>query len=233
MRSMVTCCAALSCVVGCSQPSREPPYMGSREYQSREAMTASLFASDQAVVSRESVEQILSSKVVIPKGARLAILRFGHGNAWERWSEELAQLDQSTQKGFTESLRQCKRLADVSFLPLLMTPEKQSIPYLREAAARYQADPLLVYRFASRVYDKYRFLGPRTAKAQCLVEAILLDTRTGTVPWTSTSLQEYVAAKSEKDYGFDETTAKAEVQALGTAMGAIASDLVKFLESIP
>jgi hypothetical protein len=207
--------------------------MNSLEYQNRAVAPPSLFATDEAVLSGASIEQILNSKVVIPRKARLAVLQFGQRQPWAWRSEDLAQMSQDLEKGTVEKLQSCGRLMDVSLLPALLALEKKTIPYLREAAARYQAELLLVYRSGSRNYDKYRFLGPTEVKAKCVVEAILLDVRTGIVPFSSVSAQEYIAKKSKEDYGFSETVAKAEMKAIAMGLEKIANDLVRFLEAAP
>ena len=223
--------ALTSCTKGLDRTS--PAFMSSVEYQNRRTATPSLFATDEAVLSGANIEQILNSRVVIPKKARLAILQFGERRPWQWWSEDLARLDQEMEKGIMARLQNCARLTDVSLLPALMAPEKKTIPYLREAAARYQAELLLVYRSGSRNYDRYRFLGPDEVKAKCVVEAILLDVRTGVVPFSSVSANEYIAKKSKEDYGFSETIAKAEIKATSMGLQKIAADLVAFLEAVP
>ena len=124
------------------------------------------------------------------------------------------------------------RLVDVALLPALIAPEKVTIPYLREAAARYQADLLLVYRADGRAYERPKFLGPDEVKAKRVVEAILLDVRTGIVPFSSVSAQEYLTKKGKDDYGFAETVAKAEMKATVMGLDEVADTLVKFLETV-
>jgi hypothetical protein len=114
-----------------------------------------------------------------------------------------------------------------------LTPERQSIPYLREAAARCQADLLLVYASGSVTYEKYRFLSPNVTKARCTVEAILLDVRTGLVPFTSVATQEYEAKKTSEDMTFAETIARGRAQAERVALGEIADSVVAFLAEAP
>ncbi len=209
------------------------PYIASTEYQNRPKASESLFGTDEAVLRGANIEQILTSKVVIPQKARLAIMQFGERRTHYWWSEEFAKLDEDLESGILAKLQNSKRLAEVSLLPSMMVPDNHSIPYLREAAARYQADLLLVYRSRSRNFDKTRFLKPNEVKAKCVVEAILLDTRTGIVPFSSTSAQEYIETKSKEDYGFSETTAKAELKALSLGLEKIGEDLDKFLAALP
>lgn len=234
MRWMSAVCVLLLPVLGCDAvKSTRPDYMSSADYQERQAASASLFASDNEVLHGETIEKILDVKVTIPKQARVAILHFGRRGPWGWWSEELAELNEDLQKGMIETLQGCPRVSDASLLPSLMMPGRQTIPHLRAAAARYQADLLLVYRSQGRVFDKQRLLRPDQVRARCVVEAILLDVRTGLVPFASVAAQTYETEKAKQDYGFDETTAKAELKAVSLALTKIGTDLAKFLAAIP
>jgi hypothetical protein len=59
-----------------------------------------------------------------------------------------------------------------------------SIPVLREAAVRMQADLLVVFRITSDVYYKYVVFAKNKVKVYSTSEAVLLDVRTGLVPFT-------------------------------------------------
>jgi hypothetical protein len=236
MKVILVFCLGALLVSGCAKGLEKTtglPYMASAEYQNRPKAGESLFGTDEAVLRGANIEQILTSKVVIPPKARLAIMQFGNRRTTYWWSEEFAKLDQDLENGLVAVLHNSKRLADVSLLPSMMVPDKQSIPYLREAAARYQADLLLVYRSGSRTFDKSRFLSPNQVKAKCIVEAILLDTRTGIVPFAMASAQEYTAKKEKEDYGFSETTARAELKAIEFGLDKIGEDLARFLDALP
>ncbi len=232
--SLVLVTLPLAAGCGAARYSTSPEYMSSGFYKDQAAMSAgSLFASDQAVMSNEAIDKVLTSKLTLPAQGRVAVLRFGPHSRWLWWSEELTKLGQETVSKFLGKLQACSRIADASLLPSLLTPGKQTVPYLREAAARYQADLLLVYRSASYTYEKQRFLAPDEAKANCFVEAVLLDVRTGVVPFTSVVTRTYTAKKSREDFNFTETVRKAELKALGQALDEVADDLVEFLEAVP
>lgn len=240
MREIAVSCALIFLITGCGGTlSSDSDYSSYFEedmsFLSKpgSAPMESLFSSDEAILSGESIERILDAKVIIPKNARLAILHFDQYRDYFWWSEEFTEADEAIKRGFIEQLAISQRLDEVSLLPSMMTPEEKSIPYLREAAARCQADLLFVYRFTSRSYRKSKLFSPNTVKAKCMVEAILLDVRTGIVPFASVSSQEYEAKKSKEDYNFSETVAKAEMEATSKALKEIGSELVKFLESAP
>lgn len=209
------------------------PYATSAEYVSRAAAPGTLFPTDEAVLGGASIEQILASKVVVPKKARLVVLALGPRPTWNSWSEELSEAERNLERGALARLSGCARLADVSLLPSLMVPQKQTIPYLREAAARFQAELLLAYRTTSRVYERSRVFSPEKVKSKCAVEAILLDVRTGIVPFSAQSTQEYETKRTKDDYNLWETMAKAEAKALSLGLEEVAGDLVSFLSALP
>ena len=130
-------------------------------------------------------------------------------------------------------MQTAERIVDASVLPALLVPERRTIPHLREAAARYQADLLLLYRSSSILYGKEKLLAADQAKATCRLEAVLLDVRTGIVPFTSMVVETCTAKQVRDDLTFDETMRKAELEALGEALNAVADDLVAFLSSMP
>ena len=59
--------------------------------------------------------------------------------------------------------------------------------FLREAAARYQADLLLLFRSSCRTFERYRLFEQDQARAFCAVESVMLDVRTGLVPFVATA----------------------------------------------
>ncbi|MBN1345317.1 MAG: hypothetical protein JXQ73_21675 [Phycisphaerae bacterium] len=197
------------------------------------APTESLFPGDEAAMEGASIERILNVKVTVPKPARLAILHFGQRGPWRWWSEEFARMDDDLQKGLLDGLRNCPRISEASMLPSLIMPAKQTVPNLRLAAARFQADLLLVYRTQSRVYDKQRFLHNKEVKARVVIEAVILDVRTGLIPFASAAAQEYQTEVTKDDFGIEETAAKAEMKAVSAALAQIGADVVKFLDKVP
>jgi hypothetical protein len=111
----------------------------------------------------------------------------------------------------------------------MLVPEQRTVPYLREAAARYQADLLLAYRTNCRTFQKYKFIDPNETKAYCSIEAVLLDVRSGIVPFTLVSSNEFSAVKEAGDTNFNETIKKAEMSAVAKSLNQVATQLTAFL----
>ena len=227
---------AIACVTGCNSESRglSDPSQATGVTLSQTAPTAgSLFPGDQAVLSNDQIDQILGSKVYPPAHGRVAVVRMGQRYPYWWMSEELSALDQQTTAQLVDKLRSSPRVADALLLPSLLVPQQMTIPYLREAAARVQADSLLVYRTYTQTYQVSRLFAPDETRAHCTVEALLLDTRTGIITTTAVATQNFKAQRRGGDISFDETIGRAEQKAIGQALARVGDELLHFLNAAP
>jgi hypothetical protein len=193
----------------------------------------SLFKEDQAVVSNQEMAEILSARLELPKNAKLAVVRFGQMPYWWGWSEDFVRVNRQIDDDFLGRLKTAQRVREVAYLPSLVTPRNMTLPYLRQAAARFQADLLLVYRTSSQNYQRNRLFSPDETKAYCTVEAVLLDTRTGLIPFSTVVTENFSARKNKNEYDFAETIAKASQQAIGKAWLHVADDVKQYLGTLP
>jgi hypothetical protein len=227
-------------VAGCrSAPVGVTSMMATADYAAREPIATSLFPSDQAVLKDDAVERILSSKLELPAKAKLALMKFPdaegsryYGRYYWR-DEEYLKLQQSQMDTLSRSLVASDQIGEVMPLPSLMTPSRLSIPVLREAAVRMQADLLLVFRVGSDTYSQYRAFAKDKAKAYSTCELVLLDVRTGLVPFTRVVSRERLELKQSADLDLSETMRRAEQASAGEALKAAAEDLVGFVKSVP
>lgn len=190
--------------------------------------TQSLFTSDEAVLSDGDISKILAHRYTAPRSNRIGVIALGR-SFWFGYSEELARTGTDIQTGMVGKLRASPRVYDASYLPTLLIPEKRTVGHYREAAARYQADLLLIYQAACRTYEKYRLFSRDEAKSFCNVEAVILDVRTGIVPFTVTVSRDFMTRENKEDLNFRETRARAELKALADALAEIGDEVVGFL----
>lgn len=181
----------------------------------------------------KKINELLSYQIKLPKQNRIAILKLSTDNYWRFYSNDLTQLNDSLVKSLIDKLRDSHRVYDASFLPAMLVPEKRTVPVLREAAARFQADLLLVYRSSCHSYQKYRFIDPNESKSYCSVESILLDVRSGVIVKSIVSTEDFTAKKSAGDTNFSETIKKAELEAVAKALGNVANEIAMFLNNVP
>ncbi len=217
--------------VGCAMKKSLPPpvpvdpFQGTSEDTNR--LQESLFKGDQEILSNQDIERILSAHITLADRHRLAVLAL---NPRVVWSAELADLDAQHSERFLQALRSVPRLTQVRVMPTLLNPEKRTVPYLREAAARFQADMLLVYMTRIQTFRRDRLLGTDEVRARCVAESVLLDVRTGIVAHTAQTAEGIAAKKSPGDLTFSETVAKAEGDATGKALLKLADAVVSYLQ---
>ena len=195
---------------------------------------ASLFPSDAAVLSDLQIEAILKAKSLMPEKVALAVVHLRHDSAARYWGWGSA-LEPDTRRQLSSSLHSAlilsTRVARSEFLPSFLLPETPSVGHLREATARFQSDAVLVFRTECEIYQRYRFLRSPSAKATCRAEAALLDVRTGIVPFSTESLQDFEIAELRSDANFNETINRAEALALDKVLIEVGSKTAQWLGS--
>lgn len=227
--NLVVIIAALY-ISGCATyatQSRPTEYYGVTQ---QTAVGESLFTSDAAVLSDVDIEKNLNYQYKSPKLSRIAILPFGW-SSWVGWSEEISLATKNIEANVIQELIQSNRIYDASFLPSILIPDKRTVPYLRESAARYQADLLLIYRTDCRSFEKYRLLREDKGRAYCSVESVLLDTRTGLIPLVAVSSQTYEIVQQENDINFNEARIRSQLTAVETALAEITTRVRGFIDS--
>ena len=211
------------------------------EYEAKPPIATSLFPSDQAVLGDDAVARVLSSKLELPAKAKLALMRFPDVEGWgsryygrHYWrDEEYLKVQQVQVETLSAPLIASEHIAEVTPLPSLMTPRQVSIPVLREAAVRLQADLLLVFRVGSDTYSQSRAFAKDKVKAYSTCEVVLLDVRTGLVPFTRVVSRERLELKQTTDLDLSETMRRAEQASAIDALKAAAEDLVRFVKAVP
>src|SRR5690348_11367385 len=187
----------------------------------------SLFKGDQTVLSDQDIARILGTQLTLTDRHRLAILNLSSSYLW---SEELADLETKNFDNLVRALKSSPQLTDVRLLPSLLVPEKRTVPYLREAAARVQADLLFVYNTRIETFRRDRFLkSSDEVHAQCIAESVLLDVRTGIVVHTARATENIALKKTSADLNSSETAARAESEARGKAVVSLANQVVSHL----
>jgi hypothetical protein len=221
-------------ITGCSNvATNHRPESYYQEQGTSSSSDTSFFGDSAEGLDEKAIQKILSYRLALPSHSRVAILNLSQNNYWRRYSNDFILLDAETVKGLVGNLNDSPRIYDASFLPSLLIPEKKTLTHLRIAAARYQADMLLAYRSNCQSFEKYKFIDPNVTKAYCSVEAVALDVRSGIVPFTAVSTNEFTAEKKEDDVNFQETRRKAEMNAIKIGLTEISSRLRRFIEAMP
>lgn len=218
--------------VSCVAAKRSTSYLSSLDYQARETLSQSLFREDVSLISNEEIERVLSSKVELPRDARLILLQLGSDADIlvlpQADSEEVDALSR-----LFEQVSASNRLTSVALLPSLLVPRNLSVAKLRESAARFQGDLLFIYRVPCQQFRRNRFLGQDEAKAYCLAEGVLLDVRTGIIPFSGVGTSVFEAVENPEDLNSYETLRRSQAEAVVLALDELAAELTSFLDAAP
>lgn len=191
------------------------------EFDESYTISNSLFPSDQNLLSNEAIDEILGGTIALPVSAHLAVLPIGR------------RPDIGIADDLFSSIEESERVDRVSYLPWLLVPRNATMSHLRESAARYQANLLFIYRDTSSTYTNYRFAARDEVRAYSTVEAILLDVRTGIVPFSTLISEEHTLRESSDDFGSAETRRRAHEEAFRLALSKAVIELKDFLKSVP
>lgn len=217
----------------CYSAKRAAPesYFSSLDYQARQTLNQSLFKEDLSLLSNEEIDRILSSKIELPADARLAVLQLGTDSQVLVLPTPDSEAGDSALASLVERLTASEGLSSVTLLPSLLIPRSLSVAKLREAAARFQADLLFIYRTPCQQFHRNRFLRADEAKAYCVAEGVLLDVRTGIIPFSSAASATFGAVQNPEDLNSYETLRRSQSEAILRALEDLADDLVAFLAS--
>ena len=199
-----------------------------------ESLAESLFNSDNSVMSNQAVDEILSGEIDFPDSAKIAVLKFpdNYSNPYNNYlSETYLKNTQSYLDTISTELISTGHFEDVVLLPNLLTPARPTIPLIREAAVRLQAEYILVYKINSNIYSKYRAFKGNEYKAFSTIEMVLIHTRTGVIPYTHIETQEAFRRKSREDTDGNEAIANVIRIATLNSLNGATSELTEFLDS--
>ena len=224
----------LMCVAACTSVSTAPR---PASYQAPEQQTApDVFGVDQSKLDNAQIAQALNYQIKLPAHLRIAVIQLSDSGSmpgvFTQRGYDYASL-RTSYGDFFDTLKQSARVYDASYFPPMLMPVAHDLDTLRSAAARYQADLLLAYRSRCDVNDKTHAFSPSEVQADCVVDAVILDVRSGLIAFSSVADQSLHAVKSKDDFDFDATVEKARTTAIGKALVQIAGDTDKFLAAAP
>lgn len=222
----------LFCIIlalaGCSSISDIATQQRPTSYYNDNAIAAGVSAEGNLL--DEDFERLINYQFQFRSSNRIAVLKLSNDNYWRFYSNDFAALTDKIASDFIGTLRSSDKVFDASYLPAMLVPEQRTVNFLREAAARYQSDLLLTYRTNCQTFEKYRFILANEAQAYCTVEVVLMDVRTGIVPFTNVVTEDFFTkANSDTDLVFKETVKRAELEAMGHALQTAATNVVAFL----
>lgn len=198
-----------------------------------EDITQSLFSDKEATISEKNIQRILNGKYALPQSLRVAIVNLENSQYRRRnWDDEdYLSSRQKYLETLTMNLNNQNRVQSVSLIPDVMLPASLTFGSIREAAVRMQADVIVVYSVSAGMYSKYRMFKGSTYKAFATTQVLVIDVRTGLVPFTRVISKDTTAKKEDADFNSDEARKRIQEEAVMKTLDEICSDLNNFLNN--
>jgi len=199
-----------------------------------EIITQSLFENAESTITEEGIQRLLDGKIQLPDTVRIAILNMNSTyNNYNRYywnNEEALKTERDNFDLLKSKLDSTGRTKKVFLLPKLMTKSNPSIAQLRESAVRMQADLLLVFHIQSDIYYKYKVFKKDEVKGFATCEALLMDIRTGVIPFSDVLTHDVLLKKGDEDFNNEELRRRAIQEASKMTLETLGNSLYSFLK---
>jgi hypothetical protein len=198
-------------------------------------ITQSLFNDRASTISEENIQKILDGTYKLPHQLRVAIVRLEptpqlkryYGNYWS--DEQYLKTQQSYLDLLADKFRQSSRVTKFNIIPDLLISKSPSFTNIREAAVRMQADIVVVYAITSDIYSKYKLFSKPDIKAFATTQLIILDIRTGLIPFSTIVTRDYLSQKKKEELDNSEAASRIQNEAVLLTINDIGSKITEFL----
>jgi hypothetical protein len=198
-------------------------------------ITQSLFNDKSSTISEENIQKILDGTYTLPKQLRVAVIKLESQQKkyyWNYWSdEEYLKTQQAFLDSFTTKFKQSPRVTKLTAIPeMLLSKTPQSFTTLRESAVRMQADIVVVYSINSDIYTKYRGFAKPDVKAYATTQLVIIDVRTGLVPFSTIVTRDFLATKKKEELDVAESRNRVQKEAVLLTINEIGNQVTAFLK---
>ena len=205
-----------------------------RAERNQEPLTKSLFDFKDKTISEEAIQHILASPIELPDTIRLALLNYGSNSSfnygYNYWNDEaFLKLQQQYIDILEEALGENGKVKKIILMPKLLVGDSPNIFTLRESAVRLQADLLFIFSINSDIYYNYKVFKKNEVKAFATCESLLMDIRTGIIPYSEVVSQDTLVLKSTTDLNDNIFRKRAENEAIQITLSEIGDKLNNYL----
>jgi len=199
-------------------------------------ITQSLFNDKAATISEENIQRVLDGNYKLPPELRVAIVKLESSsqkrNYWYYWNDEqYLKTQQSYLDLFTDKFKQSPRVINTFSVPDVLISKSPSFTSIREAAVRMQADIVVIYSIASDLYSKYKAFSKPDIKAYATTQLIIMDVRTGLIPFSTISTKEALSQKKKEELENAEAASRVQNEAVLATITDIGEKITGFLNT--
>jgi hypothetical protein len=235
MKQAIFFTAIIFLVTACGNSRLVGSYAGDSSSNADTLITQSLFSDKASSISEENIQKILDGTYKLPQQLRVAVVKLEskaqtRRHYWNYWSDEqYLKTQQSYLDLFIDRFRQSSRVTTVSIIPDLLISQTPSFTNIREAAVRMQADVVVVYAITSDIYSKYKLFSKTDIKAFATTQVIILDVRTGLIPFSSIVTRDFLSQKKKEELDRAEAASRIQHESVLLTINDIGQKITTFL----
>ncbi|UKM66573.1 hypothetical protein GSB9_03163 [Flavobacteriaceae bacterium GSB9] len=203
-------------------------------YEAEQPITQSLFNDKTSTISEENIQKILDGNYSLPKNLRVSLVKLESTQNRRNYywnNEEYLKSQQEYLDLFTTKFKQSERVQKVSKIPDLLISNNPTFTNIREAAVRTQSDIVVIYSINSDLYSKYKLFSKSDIKAFATTQLIILDVRTGLIPFSTIVTKEYQSKRQENELNDSEAANRIKNEAVLLTIQEIGERINKFLKN--
>ena len=192
----------------------------------------SLFEDKSSTISEENIQKILAGNYSLPNNLRVALVKLESSQNVRRfyWSDEVYLKSQQQYLDlFSEKFKNSNRVKSISTIPDILISKTPSFTNIRESAVRTQSDIVVIYSINSDLYSHYKLFSKTDIKAFATTQLIILDVKTGLVPFTTIVTKDFQDKKNEADLNESEAASRIKNQAVLLTIDEIGKQITDFL----
>ncbi len=197
-------------------------------------ITRSLFEDKNSTISEENIQKILDGSYSLPEKLRVAFVKLESSESrrsYYRSDEQYLKSQQQYLELFSGKFGNSSRVTRIAALPEILISTNPTFTQLRETAVRTQSDIVVVYSINSDIYSQYKLFSKATIKAFATTQLIIMDVRTGLIPFTTIVTRDFEDKRNEEDLNDTEAVQRIKNQAILATIEEIGEQVEVFLSN--
>lgn len=130
---------------------------------------------------------------------------------------------------FSEKFKTSPRVKSITAIPDLLISQNPTFTTIREAAVRTQSDIVVIYSITGDIYSQYKLFSKTDIKAFATTQLIILDVRTGLIPFTTIVTKDFKDKRNASDLNDNEALNRIKSQAVILTIDEIGKQITGFL----
>lgn len=196
-------------------------------------ITESLFNDKSATISEDNIQKILDGSYTLPENLRIGFVKLEGSQNRQRYygaDEQFLKSQQQYLDLFSQKFNSSPRVKSIAVIPDIIISRTPTFTAIREAAVRTQSDMVVIYSINSDIYSQYKLFTKPEIKAFATAQLIILDVRTGLIPFTTIVTKDYTDKRNNNDLNNNEAANRIKNQAVLLTIEEIGNQITAFLK---